>query len=137
MGVGTPEDLLNAIAAGIDMFDCVLPTRCARNGLLFTSEGRVTIRNAAYQDDDRPADPACDCYTCTTFSRAYLRHLFKSGEILGLRLNTLHNVRYFLALMEGARKAIEDGRFEAFRRERIDGWRAGPAQARTGAPGGR
>jgi queuine tRNA-ribosyltransferase len=126
MGVGTPEDLVNGVAAGVDMFDCVLPTRCARNGLLFTSEGRLTIRNAAYQDDERPADPACDCYTCRTFSRAYLRHLFKSGELLGLRLNTLHNVRYFLALMAGARKAIEDGRFEAFRRERIERWRAGP-----------
>jgi queuine tRNA-ribosyltransferase len=124
MGVGTPADLLAAIAAGIDMFDCVLPTRCARNGLLFTSEGRLTIRNAAYQDDDRPADPACACPTCRTFSRAYLRHLFKSGELLGLRLNTVHNLHYFLGLVAGAREAIAQGRFEAYRREKQEGWRA-------------
>jgi queuine tRNA-ribosyltransferase len=130
MGVGTPEDLLAGIAAGIDMFDCVLPTRCARNGLLFTSEGRLTIRNAAFQDDERPADPECRCYTCRTFSRAYLRHLFRAGELLGLRLNTLHNVHYFLQLMAGARKAIEDGRFDSWRRERADGWRSsGPRRA--------
>jgi len=126
MGVGTPEDLLACVAAGVDMFDCVLPTRCARNGLLFTSQGRLTIRNAAFQDDGRPADPACGCYTCRTFSRAYLRHLFRSGELTGLRLNTLHNIQYFLDLMAGARTAIEQGRFEAYRRERVDGWRAGP-----------
>jgi queuine tRNA-ribosyltransferase len=132
MGVGTPEDLLNGIAAGIDMFDCVLPTRCARNGLLFTSEGRLTIRNAAFQDDERPADPTCPCAVCRTFSRAYLRHLFKSGEILGLRLNTLHNVHYFLDLLAGAREAIEGGRFEAYRREKIEGWRRG---LRAGAKG--
>ncbi|HEX9291969.1 MAG TPA: tRNA guanosine(34) transglycosylase Tgt [Anaeromyxobacteraceae bacterium] len=127
MGVGTPEDLLAGVAAGIDMFDCVLPTRCARNGLLFTSEGRLTIRNAAFQDDERPADPACGCYTCRTFSRAYLRHLFKCGEVLALRLNTLHNLHYFLDLMAGARLAIEEGRFDAYRRAKIEGWRAAPA----------
>jgi queuine tRNA-ribosyltransferase len=126
MGVGTPEDLLAGVAAGVDMFDCVLPTRCARNGLLFTSQGRLTIRNAVFQDDGRPADPACGCYTCRTFSRAYLRHLFRSGELTGLRLNTLHNVQYFLDLMAGARTAIEQGRFEAYRRERLEGWKAGP-----------
>jgi len=125
MGVGTPEDLLHAVAAGVDMFDCVLPTRCARNGLLFTSQGRLTIRNACFQDDDRPADPACGCYTCRTFSRAYLRHLFRSGEILGLRLNTIHNVHYFVGLMAGAREAIERGAFDAFRRRQAEGWRAG------------
>jgi queuine tRNA-ribosyltransferase len=123
MGVGTPEDLLQGIAAGIDMFDCVLPTRCARNGLLFTSEGRLTIRNAAFQDDERPVDPACACYTCRTFSRAYLRHLFRAGELLGLRLNTLHNVQYFLDLMAGARRAIEEGRLEAYAREKRAGWK--------------
>jgi queuine tRNA-ribosyltransferase len=126
MGVGTPEDLLHGVAAGIDLFDCVLPTRCARNGLLFTSRGRLTIRNAAFQDDERTVDPACGCYTCRTFTRAYLRHLFKSGELLGLRLNTLHNLHYFLGLMTGARSAIEEGRFEAFRRACVEGWRAGP-----------
>jgi queuine tRNA-ribosyltransferase len=125
MGVGTPEDLLHGVAAGIDMFDCVLPTRCARNGLLFTSEGRLTIRNAAFQDDERPPDPTCTCQVCRTFSRAYLRHLFRAGELLGLRLNTLHNVHYFLGLLAGARKAIEEGRFDAYRREKIEGWRAG------------
>jgi queuine tRNA-ribosyltransferase len=125
MGVGTPEDLLAGVAAGIDMFDCVLPTRTARNGLLFTSEGKLVIRNAAYADDDRPVDPACGCYACRTFSRAYLRHLFKAGEILGLRLNTLHNLTFYLSLMEEARRAVEAGRFEAFRRERTAAWRAG------------
>jgi queuine tRNA-ribosyltransferase len=125
MGVGTPEDLLAGVAAGIDMFDCVLPTRTARNGLLFTSRGRLTIRNARFADDAGPADAECACYTCRTFSRAYLRHLFRSGELLGLRLNTLHNVHFFLSLMDGARRAIEAGRFEAFRAERLDAWRRG------------
>jgi queuine tRNA-ribosyltransferase len=123
MGVGTPEDLLAGIAAGIDMFDCVLPTRCARNGLLFTTRGRVVIRNARYADDEGPVDPSCDCYTCRNFSRAYLRHLFKSGEILGLRLNTVHNLHHYLRLMEGARQAIDEGRLAAFRRERLEAYR--------------
>ncbi len=125
MGVGTPEDLLAGIAAGIDLFDCVLPTRCARNGLLFTSRGRLTIRNARFASDQRPADPACGCYTCATFTRAYLRHLFKADEILGLRLNSIHNIHYYLSLMAEARGAIEEARFDAFRRERLDAWRAG------------
>ena len=119
MGVGTPEDLLAGVAAGIDLFDCVLPTRTARNGLLFTSQGPITIRNARFADDEGPADPACGCYSCRTFSRAYLRHLFKSGEILALRANTLHNLHFYLSLMAEARSAIEAGRFEAFRRERL------------------
>jgi queuine tRNA-ribosyltransferase len=126
MGVGMPEDLLNGVAAGVDMFDCVLPTRCARNGLLFTTRGRLTIRNARWADDDRPVDPSCACYTCRTFSRAYLRHLFKCGELLGLRLNTLHNVHHFLELMAGARRAIEEGRYPAFVRERLAAYAAGP-----------
>jgi queuine tRNA-ribosyltransferase len=125
MGVGTPQDLLAGIAAGIDMFDCVLPTRTARNGLLFTSRGRLVVRNAACADDEGPADPACSCYTCRTFSRAYLRHLFKAGEMLGLRLNTLHNLHFYLSLMEEARGAVEAGRFARFRDERLDAWRAG------------
>jgi queuine tRNA-ribosyltransferase len=125
MGVGTPEDLLAGIAAGVDMFDCVLPTRTARNGLLFTSRGRVVIRNARHADDARPADPDCGCYACTTFTRAYLRHLFKAGELLGLRLNTLHNLHFYLSLMADARTAIAAGRFEDFRRERREAWRAG------------
>jgi queuine tRNA-ribosyltransferase len=125
MGVGTPEDLLAGVAAGIDMFDCVLPTRTARNGLLFTSRGKVTIRNARHADDQGPADPACGCYTCRTFSRAYLRHLFKAGEILALRANTLHNLHFYLGLMAEARAAIEAGRFDAFRRERLAAWAQG------------
>jgi queuine tRNA-ribosyltransferase len=125
MGVGTPEDLLAGVAAGVDMFDCVLPTRTARNGLLFTSRGKLVIRNAAYSDDPRPPDPACGCYTCRTFTRAYLRHLFRAGEILGLRLNTLHNLHFYLTLLADTRAAIEAGRFEAFRRERLAAWSAG------------
>jgi queuine tRNA-ribosyltransferase len=132
MGVGTPEDLLAGIAAGIDMFDCVLPTRTARNGLLFTSRGKLTIRNARWADDEAPADPACACYACRTFSRAYLRHLFKAGEILALRANTLHNLHFYLQLMSDARAAIEAGRFEAFRRERLAAWSEG---GRGGEPG--
>jgi queuine tRNA-ribosyltransferase len=128
MGVGTPEDLLAGIAAGVDMFDCVLPTRTARNGLLFTSQGKVVIRNARHADDEGPADPACGCYTCRTFSRAYLRHLFKAGEILALRANTLHNLHFYLSLMDGARRAIEAGRFEVFRRERLAAWRDGESR---------
>ncbi len=114
MGVGTPLDLLTCVGSGIDMFDCVLPTRCARNGLLFTSEGRLPIKNAAYARDERPADPACDCYTCRSFSRAYLRHLFAAKEILAMRLNSIHNLRYFSSLMAGARSAIEEGRYARY-----------------------
>ncbi len=125
MGVGTPEDLLAGVAAGVDMFDCVLPTRTARNGLLFTSRGKLVIRNACHADEEEPADPACSCYTCRTFSRAYLRHLFKAGEILGLRLNTLHNLHFYLSLMEEVRAAVEEGRFERLRRERLAAWRTG------------
>jgi queuine tRNA-ribosyltransferase len=109
MGVGKPQDLLHCVRAGVDMFDCVLPTRNARNGFLFTSEGRVVIKNAQYRTDERPLDPACDCYTCRQHSRAYLRHLFLAREILGLHLNTLHNVTYYLRLMAQIRQAINDG----------------------------
>ncbi len=123
MGVGTPEDLLAGVAAGIDMFDCVLPTRTARNGLLFTSEGKLVIKNARHADDERPLDPACACYTCRTFTRAYLHHLFRAGEILALRANTLHNLHFYLSLMDGVRRSVEAGRFDAFRRERQDAWR--------------
>ena len=109
MGVGKPQDLLHCVRAGVDMFDCVLPTRNARNGFLFTSEGRVVIKNARYRTDERPLDPHCACYTCQHHSRAYLRHLFLAGEILGLHLNTLHNVTYYLQLMAQLRQAIRDG----------------------------
>src|SRR5262249_46864872 len=114
MGVGSPEDLAACIGAGIDIFDCVLPTRCARNGLLFTSEGKIVIKNAAYARDDRPLDPRCACYPCLHFSRAYLRHLFVAKEILAMRLNTLHNLKYFLDFMARARAAIEQDRYVAF-----------------------
>jgi queuine tRNA-ribosyltransferase len=114
MGVGSPADLVACIGAGVDMFDCVLPTRCARNGLLFTSLGKVVIKNASHAKDPRPLDPNCACYTCVHFSRAYLRHLFMAREILAMRLNTLHNLKYFLDLMAGARAAIEQNRYAAF-----------------------
>lgn len=117
MGVGTPLDLVRAVGAGVDMFDCVLPTRCARNGLLFTSQGRLVIRNAEYARDERPVDAECQCYTCRTHSRAYLRHLFATREVLALRLNTLHNLHHYLDLMRQARDAIVANRFQSFAAE--------------------
>ncbi len=114
MGVGTPEDLLEGIAAGIDLFDCVLPTRNARNGWLFTAAGDVKIRNARHKDDTGPLDPDCTCYTCRHFSRAYLHHLQRVNEILGARLNTIHNLHFYLDLMRRARAAIEASHFAAF-----------------------
>jgi len=111
MGVGTPEDLLAGIAAGIDMFDCVLPTRNARNGWLFTENGDIKMRNGRYKDDTRPLDPQCSCYTCRNFSRAYLHHLQRVNEILGARLNTIHNLHFYLELMRRSRAAIEAGQF--------------------------
>jgi queuine tRNA-ribosyltransferase len=117
MGVGTPEDLVEMVAMGADMFDCVLPTRNARNGQLFTAEGTLNIANARFRDDPRPVDDTCTCYTCRTFSRAYLRHLYQSRELLSYRLNTLHNVHYFLSLARAMQAAIAEDRFEAFRKE--------------------
>ena len=117
MGVGMPEDLLECVIRGIDMFDCVIPTRHARTGWLFTSFGRVVIKNAQYARDESPIDPACGCYTCRYFSRAYLRHLFIAQEILGLRLNTIHNLHYYLQLMEQIRRAIREGRLMKYREE--------------------
>lgn len=114
MGVGTPRDLVQAVARGVDQFDCVMPTRNARNGHLFTSEGVIKIRNARHRDDDGPLDPACDCETCRHYSRAYLHHLDKCDEMLGPRLNTLHNLHYYHRLMARIREAIEQGRFAAF-----------------------
>jgi queuine tRNA-ribosyltransferase len=115
MGTGTPEDLLESVARGIDLFDCVLPTRNARNGQLFTSTGRINIKNARYAEDDRPPDPDCPCYTCRTCSRAYLRHLFMAGEINAATLNTLHNLHFYLDTLRRIRDAIAFGRFESFR----------------------
>ncbi len=129
MGVGTPVDLVQAMAAGVDMFDCVLPTRCARNGLLFTSSGRLVIRNAAYARDDGPVDVLCSCYVCRTYSRAYLRHLFSTREVLALRLNTLHNLHHYLELMRSARAAIAAQRFAAFASDVVA--REGPAGPET------
>jgi queuine tRNA-ribosyltransferase len=114
MGVGTPADIVKAVARGVDMFDCVMPTRNARNGSLFTSAGVVRIRNARYRDDPAPLDPDCDCYTCRNYSRAYLRHLDHCGEMLGARLNTLHNLHFYLGLMARIRAAVEQGTFAAF-----------------------
>jgi queuine tRNA-ribosyltransferase len=115
MGAGTPRDLVESVARGVDLFDCVLPTRNARNGQLFTSEGRINIRNARYAEDDRAPDPACGCYTCRTVSRAYLRHLFLAGEMNASVLNTLHNLNFYLDTMRAIRDAIAFGRFETFR----------------------
>ena len=122
MGVGTPADLVEAVARGIDMFDCVMPTRNARNGQLFTRTGRLNIKNAAYTEDDRPPDEACGCYTCRTHSRAYLRHLFVAGEITAAVLNSLHNIQFYLDTMRGIRDAIEFGRFESFRQSVRQVW---------------
>jgi queuine tRNA-ribosyltransferase len=117
MGVGTPEDLVEGVDRGIDMFDCVMPTRNARNGTFFTSFGKLVIRNSRYERDRDPLDPNCRCYTCRTFSRAYLRHLFNAGEVLALRLGTIHNLTFYLDLMCQIRSSIELGRFREFKRE--------------------
>jgi queuine tRNA-ribosyltransferase len=117
MGVGAPENLLEGIARGTDMFDCVMPTRNARNGVLFTSFGKLSIKQARFAEDALPVDPECGCYVCRNYSRAYLRHLFQSREILASVLNTHHNLYYYLELMEGARSAIEKGVFEEFKRD--------------------
>ena len=117
MGVGTPEDIVHAVANGFDMFDCVLPTRNARNGWLFTRRGDVKIKNARHREDTGPLDPGCACYTCRHFSRAYLHHLHRANEILGARLNTLHNLHYYLDLMREMRVAIAAGTFAAWRKE--------------------
>jgi queuine tRNA-ribosyltransferase len=117
MGVGTPEDIVDGVMNGVDMFDCVMPTRNARNGWLFTRNGNIKIRNAQYREDVRPLDDACACYTCRNFTRAYLHHLQKVNEILGARLNTWHNLHYYQELMQGLRAAIEQGRLAAYARE--------------------
>ena len=117
MGVGTPEDLVEAVSRGIDMFDCVMPTRNARNGHLFTRTGVIKIRNSQYEFDTRPLDESCACYTCQNYSRSYLRHLDKCKEMLGPRLNTIHNLYYYLELMQNMRDAIEQNKFDDFVKE--------------------
>ena len=125
MGVGTPEDIVEAVRRGVDLFDCVLPTRNARNGYLFVPWGVVKIRNRRYRDDERPIDPACACHTCRHYSRAYLHHLDRCGEILGSRLNTVHNLHFYQRLMADIRYAIADGRFDAWRRAFVERRAAG------------
>jgi queuine tRNA-ribosyltransferase len=117
MGVGLPQDIIEAIELGIDMFDCVVPTRYGRNGTAFTSAGKLTIRNSPYIEDFGPLDKMCGCYTCKNFSRAYLRHLFNTEELLGLRLVSLHNVHFYLELMHKIREAIEQDRFREFKND--------------------
>ncbi|MBM9513304.1 tRNA guanosine(34) transglycosylase Tgt [Desulfogranum marinum] len=117
MGVGTPEDLVEGVFHGIDMFDCVMPTRNARNGMLFTSQGRLVIKNACFRDDQRPLDETCSCYTCRNYSRAYLRHLFQCREILAYQLNSIHNLHYYCSLMATMREAIANDTFMTFRTE--------------------
>lgn len=119
MGVGTPADLLDAVARGVDLFDCVLPTRNARNGSLFTRTGRISIKNACHAEDARPVDRECNCYTCARFSRAYLRHLFLAREMTAATLSTIHNLSFYFRLMREAREAIAEGRFDPFRRETL------------------
>ena len=115
MGVGTPINILENIALGVDMFDCVMPTRVARNGTLFTWQGKVSIKRSEYKEDPSPLDPECDCYTCKNYSKAYLRHMFMSGEILGSRLNTIHNIHFYMTLMKRVRQSLEDGTWSEFK----------------------
>ena len=120
MGVGTPEDIIESVACGIDMFDCVMPTRNARNGMLFTNHGKIAIKNARYRDDNSPLDSTCDCYTCRNYTRAYLRHLFVAGEIVAVILNTIHNVRFYTHLMEKIRYAIQTDSLNIFIKEALN-----------------
>ena len=137
MGVGSPEDLVEGVGRGMDIFDCVLPTRVARSGRLFTPYGRVDINHSRYRLQAVPVDEECDCYTCQNFSAAYLRHLFKSGELLGLRLATLHNLRFVIRLMEGMRQAIIDGRYTKFREDFLERYRPTDEVARLAQYGKR
>ncbi|HOS51057.1 MAG TPA: tRNA guanosine(34) transglycosylase Tgt, partial [Bacillota bacterium] len=125
MGVGSPDAILEAVALGIDMFDCVLPTRIARNGTIFTDEGRFIVRDAGSAEDESPIDEGCDCYACRNFSRAYVRHLLKAGEVLGIRLTTMHNVRFMMRFMEKLRASLAEGRFAEFLAEQRIIWSNG------------
>ena len=117
MGVGTPADIVYGVSCGIDMFDCVIPTRCARHGLLFTNSEKIVIKNARWREDNNPIDETCDCYTCKNYSRGYLRHLYVAGEILAMILNTIHNIRHYMRLMEKIRAAISENRFLEFKKD--------------------
>jgi len=125
MGVGTPEDLVEGVRRGVDLFDCVMPTRNARKGTVFTSRGRLVVKNAVYARDPRPLDPACSCYTCRRYSRAYIRHLFQSGELLGLELCTYHSVHFYLDTMRRMRSAIMEGRFDSWAKAYLEEFRSG------------
>jgi queuine tRNA-ribosyltransferase len=122
MGVGMPGDMLEAVREGVDIFDCVLPTRNARNGTLFTRSGKMTIKNARYAEDPSPIEPECPCYTCRNYSRAYLRHLYFAEEILAFRLNTIHNLHFYLAFMQEMRAAIAEDRLDGFRQDFNSRW---------------
>ena len=135
MGVGHPVDVVEAVARGVDMMDCVLPTRNARRGTVFISTGRLVVKNAAYARDERPLDPACDCYTCTRFSRAYLRHLFAANELLGMRLASIHAVHAMIAVVRRAREAVFAGRYAAFRTEFLERYHSSETLAREPGPG--
>jgi queuine tRNA-ribosyltransferase len=128
MGIGFPEDIVEGVKRGVDMFDCVIPTRHARNGSLFTRKGRINIKHARYLKDEGPIDEACTCYTCRTFSRAYLRHLFVSHELSSYFLNTFHNIFFYKNLLETIRKALREGSFETFYRQFIAQWKGGELQ---------
>jgi len=130
LGVGSPEDIFEGVARGVDIFDCVLPTRIARNGAVFTRTGRLNMRNARYADDPSPIEEGCGCYACRHFSRAYLRHLIMAKEILGLRLATLHNLHFMLSLLREIREAILAGAFAALKRDFLASYEIVPHEAR-------
>ncbi len=135
MGVGHPLDLVEAVARGVDLFDCVLPTRNARRGTVFISTGRLVVKNAAYAQDPRPLDPECDCYTCRRFSRAYLRHLFAAGELLGMRLASIHAVHHTIRLARRARQAVLDGCYASFLKETVERFHSGETLVAASSPG--
>jgi queuine tRNA-ribosyltransferase len=135
MGVGTPEDLLYAVGEGIDMFDCVLPTRLGRNGSVYTTYGRINLKGARFTEDFGPIDPECPCWACQSYSAAYMRHLYKSDEILAARLLTYHNLSFYHRLMAGIRDALEEDRFADFRRAFLANYRSGGADERRESHG--
>ena len=123
MGVGTPEDLLEGVERGVDMFDCVLPTRIARNGTAFTKTGKIVVRNGQYKEDFTPVEPGCTCYACKNYTSAYIRHLNNAGEILGARLLSIHNIHFLTNLMEEIKQAIRENRFKEFKEEYLKNYK--------------